>query len=175
MRSTGSVKLLSVAAIAVLLTACATTNTPPPPEMAKPTPIDVRLGEMSADVRAMLIQLNSLEQSRQRMAAPPKSIAEELPADHILMRRVSLTMRGEAVAAIQRVATQVGMSSAVIGVSPVQSLVFIDAVNEPLARVLEDIGMQLGNVAEIAYVERDNSIELRYKGAADKMISRSIK
>lgn len=158
-------KLSLIAAVAATLASACATPLPPPPVKVEPTPTELRLVAMGANVQTLLMQLNSLEQSRQAMAEPPKSVAEQLPADHALMRPVSLTWRGDARVVLERLAKQANLSFGTKGVSGTVPMVKVDVKGQPLAGVLENVGMQVGGVADLVFVEGPvPMIEMRYRG-----------
>lgn len=159
--------LLAAAVAASLLSACATPL--PPPVEAKPSPTELRLIAMGEKVQTLLTQLNSLEQSRQAMAEPPKSIAEQLPSDHPLMRPVTLTWRGDARIVLSRLVAQADLTFGTKGVSGTVPTVKVDVKDKPLATVLENVGMQIGGVADLAYVEGAvPMVEMRYRGKGNE-------
>lgn len=166
---------LSLLAAAVLVSACAT-NPPPPPAPAGPSSTELRLTAIGDNTQRLLTQLVSLEQSRQAMSEPPKSIVEQLPADHPLMRKVTLTWRGDARVVLERLASQANLSVGFKGVSGTAPMVVVDFNNKPLAAVLENIGMQMGGVADLAYVDGEVPlIELRYRGQANASVAGGAK
>ncbi len=168
MRSTGCVKFVIASAVVAALAGCATGHGSVQTE-AQASAIDMQLDQMTRRVETLLGQLTALEQNRQRLPTPPQSVAETLPKDHPLMHPVSLIWQGNGVTAVQRVASQAGVRTAVVGQSVVMPNVVINARNEPLAKVLEDLSVKMGGrLVELAYIDGENLIEVRFLGAANK-------
>ena len=168
MRSTGCVKFAIATAVVAALSGCATEIGPVQTEV-QASAIDMQLDQMTRRVETLLGQLTALEQNRQRLPAPLPSVVETLPKDHPLMRPVSLTWQGDGVAAVRRVAAQAGLLTAVVGQSVVMPNVAISANNEPLAKVLDDLSVKMGGrLVELAYIDGENLIEIRFLGSANK-------
>lgn len=160
---TPKIQSIAMLVAALSITACATTA--PPVQQVEPGPsaIDLRIDAMAQNVTRVLTELSALEQSRQNLPAPPQSAAENLPADHPLMTPVTLAWSGDARHALARLGHQAGIAVSVEGISPVMPLVKIDVQAAPLARVLENVGMQVGRVADIRYNESEKLLVLAFR------------
>lgn len=158
---------LAFSALVTLLAGCAS-NPAPPPAPAGPTEFEQRLSRMSADVRGLLTQLNTLEHSRQQLSASPKPVHQDLPQDHTLRRPVTLTWKGDVRVVLSRLAEQADLKFATLGTTPVTLIVGIDVHGAELGAVLERVATQIGGVADIVFVEdkggAQGAIELRYRG-----------
>lgn len=156
---------LAVIALSVtaLFAGCATQ--PAVKSVERKSPVEDRLQQSAGSIERLLTELVMLERSRAGLGdfKPP---SETLPADDPLQKRVSFVWTGEARSVVSRLAQMAGVSFEVEGKSPQKYMVSLDAHDQPLANILESVGTQLGNSAQIVYRPggvAEGVIVLRYR------------
>ena len=152
-------KLLSVLCFLVV-TGCATT--PPPQETKVDVPM-TRLAQTAEKVEKMLSEMNALERSRQNNPEVLQSLSEQLPADHPLMKRVTATWTGDVRIVLRKLSDQAGIDMAVKGKLPVPLIVSVSGVDVPLVKMLESLGSQLGNSADVDYEDQSHLLVVEYR------------
>lgn len=116
------------------------------------------------EIRNLLRELTHLERSRQLVPQISKDPAAGLNSEDPLAQRVTIEWRGEASLVLKRVADVAGWRFARVGSAPFSAEVRVKAVQTPLINVLEDVGMQLGNQADIVINKSSKTIELKVRG-----------
>lgn len=155
-------RLIFAIVLVCTLAACATSSSQPPKEN-NPDVVINRLEKTTSQVERMLAEMNALERSRQDQPGQWKTAAEVLPSDHPLMRRVTAIWQGDVRLVIRKLADQFGMDVVVKGKSPTPVMVSVSARNQPFVTVLESIGAQAGNVANITCDVNANLLQIEYR------------
>jgi len=154
--------LLAVTAAFAVLSGCAAQ----PVAQATPDPADavtVRIEQTAQRVERMLAEMNSLENSRQNNPNKFKSAQDILPADHPLMKRTTAIWAGDVRIVVRKLADQFGMDVVVKGKSPTPLMVSVSAKDQPFVSILESIGSQTGNVANITCDVSKNLLQIEYR------------
>lgn len=126
-------------------------------------PIISRLDKTSAQVEMMLAEMNALERSRLDQPGQWKTAAEVLPSDHPMMRRITAIWSGDVRLVIRKLADQFGMDVVVKGKSPTPVMVAVTAKDQPFVSILETIGAQTGNIANITCDVSANLLQIEYR------------
>lgn len=142
-----------------ILAGCATQ----PPAPPATDPIATRLTQSAGRVEQMLAEMNALERSRQANPAQVKAAAELLPPNHPLMKKITAVWQGDVRIVIRKLADQFGMDVLVKGASPTPLMVSVSAKDQPFVSILESIGAQTGNIANITCDSGKNLIVIEYR------------
>lgn len=132
---------------------------------AKPEPestIESELTRSVGGVQSLLRELVLLERSRSG-GEPYRAAVDSLPKEDPLQKRDSLVWIGDARTVVSKIATMAGLEFSVEGKSAVSLIVAIDMRDRPLVSMLESVGAQIGQVAQIAYDPAGASLVLRYR------------
>lgn len=152
-------KFLIVASAVAVLGGCA--NNPPgrPQVMANPDKISALLADAADRASGALETLAAIESQKREVAASPQ-IANVPPE---LKRGITVNWIGPVGPITKKLASRASYSYKVFGTEPPTPVVVsIDAENQPLVEVLRDIGLQLGQQAELHVNAEDRVVEIRY-------------
>lgn len=147
-----------VTALALALAGCASTPPPPASEL-----IVTRLDKTTQRVEQMLAEMNALDRSRLDQPGQWKTAASVLPDGHPLMRRITAIWQGDLRLVVRKLADQFEMDVVVKGKSPTQVNVAVTAKDQPFVAILESVGAQAGNVANITCDVSANLIQIEYR------------
>lgn len=150
-------------AIALTLAACQPVIRRDPQVVASPDRVSLMLAE-SADKAANALQtLAAVEQA----SSPGVRVAPIADAPPELARAITVNWVGPADAIIKTLADRAGYGFLTMGnAPPVPLVVNIDAVNQPVVDILRDIGLQMGERANLRVDASRRMIELHYASVA---------
>lgn len=158
----GRLSILAALLPAVLLGCASTTPKQSETDAAPVSKVDQRINKSAENVERLLTELVMLERSRAG-GAEFKSPSEVLPADDPLQKRASLVWKGDVRIVVQRLAGLAGLGFAVVGKSPTTLVAQVEARDRPLANILESVGTQIGENADLVYRRSEGVIELRFR------------
>lgn len=149
----------SMIALLAGLTACSDGPARMTPLVAENDPISLRIAAAAEKASKALNDISSVEQYRSPLP-PMEDFAGAPPA---LAQPITLTWNGPVEQAVQTLAAKAGYTYRTAGIAPPLPLaVAVNVYERPLVDVLRDIGLQLGNRADVAIDIKGSSVQLRY-------------
>lgn len=149
---------LALLAVTVSLAACETPTTVTP-LVAENDPVALRIAQASEKAAKALDTIAGIEQYKNPLAPMENFVAAPQP----IAQPVTITWSGPAEQIVQTLATKAGYSYQTAGAAPgIPLSVMIDAYEKPLIDVLRDVGLQLGNRADVAVDVANGIVQLRY-------------
>lgn len=141
------------------LAACADEQPRLTPLVSENDPISLRIAQAAEKASKALNDIAGVEQYRNPLP-PMEDFAGAPPA---LTQPITLTWNGPVEQAVQTLAAKAGYTYNVAGIAPPLPLaVSVNVYERPLIDVLRDIGLQLGNRADVAVDIKGSSVQLRY-------------
>lgn len=129
------------------------------PLVADNDPVSLRMAQAAEKAAKALDNIAAVEQAR-TPAPPPEDFAD---APEVLLRATTVNWTGPVDVIAQAMAERAGYGFKTMGaVPPVPITVTIDAYEQPLVRVLRDIGLQLGQRATLSVDALHGMIEIDY-------------
>ena len=153
--------LRSVASLALLIgvAACEQPPTTITPLVAESDPIAARVAQSADKASKALETIAGIEQYKTPL--PPMEHFAGAPQP--LAQPVTITWSGPVEQIVQTLAAKAGYTYRTAGASSgVPMTVTVDAFEKPLIDVLRDIGLQLGNRADVAVDINGAIVQLRY-------------
>lgn len=154
-------KLLRSASLAIFALGLAACEGPGniTPLVAENDPVSLRIAQAAEKASTALDKIASIEQYRNPL--PP---AEDFAgAPQPLAQPVTVTWNGPVEQIVQTLALKAGYNYRVAGTPPpVPLVVGVNAYEQSLVTILRDIGLQLGNRADVAVDAKGNVVQLRY-------------
>lgn len=162
------IKIFTVIFAAFLLAGCATHEMGPTDETTDlqaeaydTAHANVALAEAAGSVSQSLAQLGATEQAAQpaqTLSAPPN------PASYGMSMLTTMDWNGPIEPIVSRIADATHYQLKVMGKEPaIPRIVNIQAKNEAMGDILQNIGYQAGDSASIVVFPSTHTIELRYK------------
>lgn len=108
-------------------------------------------------------EMNALERSRQDNPGQLKAAEDVLPPNHPLMRKVTAIWSGDLRIVVRKLADQFQMDVVVKGKSPTPIMVAVSAKDQPFVAILESVGAQAGNVANVTCDVNANLLQIEYR------------
>ncbi|MEJ0061706.1 MAG: DotD/TraH family lipoprotein [Alphaproteobacteria bacterium] len=141
------------------LAACQEPNPTVSPLVAENDPVAFRIAQASEKAAKALNTVAGIEQYRNPL--PP--MEDFMGAPHALSQPVTITWNGPAEQLVQTLAAKAGYAYRTAGMpTPVPLTVAVDVYERPLIDILRDIGLQLGNRADVAVDAKAGAVQLRY-------------
>ena len=149
------------------LTACNTQ----PVKVVEPTPqpeVVQRLADAASGIERLQNELLAIEKTRLVKTEPASTVKKEpiesqLPDGHVLLKRVSTVYRGDVRTILSKLSVQSGLDFMIEGRAPTQLLINLNLTDQPLVRVFETIGVQIGHAADLVYTPSTNVLSLQYR------------
>lgn len=142
----------------MLLGACSREKVEPQ-LVAEPDLVTLRLAEAANQAAQSLQKLAAIEQERTPVDIPP--LAQGAPIE--LRRSITVEWTGPVEPLVQQLADRTGYHYKLTGSDPaVPIIVEIKAFREPVIEVLRDIGLQLGDRAQLKVDASAETIEVIY-------------
>lgn len=136
------------------------------PLVAENDPVSLRIASAAEKASKALDDIASIEQYRSPLP-PMEDFSNAPPA---LAQPVTLSWNGPVEQVIQALTFKAGYAYRVAGVAPpVPLTVSVDVYEKPLIDILRDIGLQLGNRADVAVDIKGSAVQLRYAAAEGKI------
>jgi len=134
-----------------------------PQVVAAPDPVSARLAEAADRVSNALENLAAVENAR----TPNVSSAPIANAPRELSRAITVNWVGPAEPILQTLANRAGYEFKRFGNEPSNALVVsVDVENAPIIEVMRDIGLQLGQKADVRVSAQTRSVEIHYAPVA---------
>lgn len=154
-------KKILLALAPLVLAGCASqpervADSSPPPDMTQ------KLYEVAMSTEKLTAELVALEKMRMNSREPMKSPEKTLPPGHVLLKKITAVYRGDVRLVLRKLADQAGLQFMIVGKVPTLLNVTVDAKDQPLVRILESIGTQTGNVADISFDPGSNVLLIEY-------------
>ena len=147
-----------IVSAALLLGACAI-NPPKPQLVAEPDNVTLRLAQAADRAANALDQLAAIEQNRTPTDLPP--LASSAPPE--LRRSVTVNWSGPVEPLAKQLADRASYTLQISGNAPETAIIAsVNVRNEPVIEVLRDIGLQLGDRAELKVDANLKTVELSY-------------
>lgn len=141
----------------ISMTACGTTTVTP--LVAENDPVSLRIAQAAEKASKSLDTIAGIEQYRTPMP-PMEDFSGAPPA---LAQPVTVTWSGPAEQIVQTLALKAGYRYRIAGIQPPLPLtVNVNSYEQPLIDLLRDIGLQLGNRADVAVDAKNSVVQLRY-------------
>ena len=151
--------LLLSAACGLILAGCAQNPPGRPQVLANPDKISALLADAADRASASLETLAAIESQKRDVAASPQ--ISSVPPE--LKRGITVNWIGPVGPIAEKLASRASYTYKVFGSEPASPVVVsIDAENQPLVEVLRDIGLQLGQNAELHVNAAEKIVEIRY-------------
>lgn len=155
MKLSRSVGLLALVAS---LAACETPSAVVP-LVAENDPVALRVAQAAEKASKALDTIAGIEQYKNPLA-PMENFAGAPPA---VSQPITITWSGPVEQIVKTLAAKAGYTYRTAGASPDVALtVMIDSYEKPLIDVLRDVGLQLGNRADVAVDINGQVVQLRY-------------
>lgn len=158
MMSLGRVFLIGL--LPVLLAACETAQTTTTvPLVSENDPVLLKLAEASQKASKALDDIAQV----QKINAPPIVADDFSDAPQELQQAVTVKWSGPVEKIVQALADKAGYRFNIVGrAPPVPVIATVDVYQKPLIKVLHDIGLQLGDRADLALDTSKSLIEVHY-------------
>jgi len=152
-------KFLAVFAIAITLSACESTSSVTP-IATEPDIVTAKLEQAADKASHALDTIAAIEQQRSPVSPPVENFSD---APSNLSQPISVRWTGPIDQIGKALADRAGMRFRVKGTTPpVPLMVSVDVYQQPLIHVLQDIGLQAGQRADLAVDAQNGVIEIRY-------------
>ncbi len=139
------------------MTACGTTTVTP--LVAENDPVSLRIAQAAEKAGKALDNIAGIEQYRTPMP-PMEDFSGAPPA---LVQPITVTWNGPAEQIVQTLTLKAGYRYRTAGLQPPLPLtVVVNSYEQPLIELLRDIGLQLGNRADVAVDAKNSVVQLRY-------------
>lgn len=124
-------------------------------------PAIVKLNETASDIRQSLVSLEKIKQSKKDNE--DKDDVHSLPKDSRLNKKISLNWSGPMSIAVETIADKVGYDFNETGQEPAQPIIIdVQEYEVPAFRLLEDIGMQAKDRADLMVSDEENIVQINY-------------
>lgn len=124
-------------------------------------PAIVKLNETASDIRQSLVSLEKIKQSKKDNKV--KNDVHSLPKDSRLNKKISLNWSGPMSVAVEIIADKVGYDFNETGQEPAQPIIIdVQEYEVPAFRLLEDIGMQAKDMADLMVSDEENIVQINY-------------
>ncbi|MBI1273817.1 MAG: DotD/TraH family lipoprotein [Alphaproteobacteria bacterium] len=151
-------------ALAMLLAACAQETTLTP-VVAENDPVTVRLAKAAEKAANALDDIAAVESNR----SPAVVVQDFSGAPDNLQQPTTITWHGPVEQIVETLASRAGYRFNLAGKAPpVPVVVTLNVFEKPLIKVLQDIGMQLGQRADLAVDAERGLVEVQYAAAHPK-------
>lgn len=130
-----------------------------PQVVAPPDQVTALLADAADRAAVALETLSAVEHSR----SPGVSVAPVANAPMELRRAITIDWVGPVEPMVQTLANRAGYRSSVVGTSPpVPIVVSLDVQNKPIIEALRDVGLQMGQRADITVDSARHVVEIHY-------------
>ena len=132
--------------------------------VAEPDSTSLRLADAADRAASALELLAAVEQTR----TPSAGVAALDDVPEQLRRSISVTWVGPVEPIAEKLADRAGYSFSTLGDRPpIPVIVTVEAVNKPLIDILRDIGLQVGNRADLIVDAQRQVVEVSYAPISD--------